>query len=214
MSTMKVTNLKHESSATNNIVLNSDGSVGGELSDALAEKLPYSYGTATPSTTDEGFLWYDENDTPPTPKFWDGAAFQALGGGAVLQVARATRTSSLNIASSSYVDVLNITVTPKKPTSEMYVTATFTVDGFSMSTSDYAQFRIIDGSANQLQGTQRSWFDVNPPGYDYANILGYHVPGSTTAQTYTLQGLRTGSAGYVRLYVGTTVQLVVMEIDS
>jgi len=47
-----------------------------EVSDQLATKLPYSYGTATPSTTTDGFLWYDENDTPPTPKFWDGAAFQ------------------------------------------------------------------------------------------------------------------------------------------
>ena len=51
-------------------------SLAQEVSDQLAAKLPYSYGTATPSTTDDGFLWYDENDTPPTPKFWDGAAFQ------------------------------------------------------------------------------------------------------------------------------------------
>jgi len=51
-------------------------SVAQEVSDQLAEKVPYAYGTATPSTTVDGFVWFDENDTPPTPKFWDGSAFQ------------------------------------------------------------------------------------------------------------------------------------------
>ena len=44
MSTMKVTNLRNESSSVNNIVLNSDGSVGGELGDALAAKADYPTG--------------------------------------------------------------------------------------------------------------------------------------------------------------------------
>jgi hypothetical protein len=42
VSTMKVTNLRNESSSVNNIVLNSDGSVGGELATALASKLDTS----------------------------------------------------------------------------------------------------------------------------------------------------------------------------
>jgi hypothetical protein len=49
-----------------------------DLNDTFAEKIPYAYGTATPTTTVEGFIWYDENSTPPEPKFWDGAAFQAV----------------------------------------------------------------------------------------------------------------------------------------
>jgi hypothetical protein len=53
-----------------------------DLNDTFASKPPFAYGTATPSTTVEGFIWYDENDTPPSPKFWDGSAFQAIGGGA------------------------------------------------------------------------------------------------------------------------------------
>ena len=39
MSTMKVTTLKNEASSVDNIVLNSDGSVGGELATTLASKL-------------------------------------------------------------------------------------------------------------------------------------------------------------------------------
>jgi len=49
-----------------------------DLNDTFESKIPYAYGTATPSTTVDGFVWYDENETPPAPKFWDGAAFQLV----------------------------------------------------------------------------------------------------------------------------------------
>ena len=49
-----------------------------DLNDTFASKPPFAYGTATPSTTVEGFIFYDENDTPPTPKFWDGSVFQPI----------------------------------------------------------------------------------------------------------------------------------------
>jgi hypothetical protein len=49
-----------------------------DLNDTFASKPPFAYGTATPTTTVEGFIWYDENDTPPTAKFWDGSAFQDI----------------------------------------------------------------------------------------------------------------------------------------
>ena len=44
MSTMKVTTLKNEASSVDNIVLNSDGSVGGELGSTLASKLDANAG--------------------------------------------------------------------------------------------------------------------------------------------------------------------------
>lgn len=49
-----------------------------DLNDTFASKLPYSFGTATPSTTDSGFLWYDSNSTPAQPKFWNGSSFISL----------------------------------------------------------------------------------------------------------------------------------------
>jgi hypothetical protein len=49
-----------------------------DLNDTFASKLPYSYGTATPSTTDSGFLWYDSNSTPPVTKYWNGSSFANL----------------------------------------------------------------------------------------------------------------------------------------
>ena len=57
MSTVEAANFKNPSASVDQIVLNTDGSIGGELGDTLAAKLPYSYGTATPTATDDGFLW-------------------------------------------------------------------------------------------------------------------------------------------------------------
>jgi hypothetical protein len=49
-----------------------------DLNDTFASKLPYSFGTATPTTTDSGFLWYDSNSTPAVAKYWDGSSFATL----------------------------------------------------------------------------------------------------------------------------------------
>jgi hypothetical protein len=68
-----------------------------DLNDTFAEKVPFAYGTATPTTTVEGFVWYDENNTPPTPKFWDGSAFQSVGGLSFVSDINATAVGSLNI---------------------------------------------------------------------------------------------------------------------
>ena len=46
MSTMKVTTLKNEASSVDNIVLNSDGSVGGELGSTLASKPAATYASS------------------------------------------------------------------------------------------------------------------------------------------------------------------------
>ena len=52
-----------------------------DLNDTFASKPPFAYGTATPTTTVEGFIWYDEGDTPPTAYFWDGTEFQPFNSG-------------------------------------------------------------------------------------------------------------------------------------
>jgi hypothetical protein len=49
-----------------------------DLNDTFGSKLPYEYGDTEPTTSTDGFLWFDDNDTPPTPKFWDGSAFANL----------------------------------------------------------------------------------------------------------------------------------------
>jgi hypothetical protein len=52
-----------------------------DLTSDLASKPTFTYGTATPTADAEGAIWYDENDTPPTPKYWDGSAWQPFSSG-------------------------------------------------------------------------------------------------------------------------------------
>jgi hypothetical protein len=89
-----------------------------DLNDTFASKLPYSYGTATPSTTDSGFLWYDSNSTPAAPKFWDGSAFKAFPAGLTyLHTETFSSVSSVSISSKLsstydyYLVMWNITCT-------------------------------------------------------------------------------------------------------
>ena len=93
-----------------------------DLNDTFASKPPFAYGTATPSTTVEGFIWYDENDTPPAPKFWDGSAFETFGGGKVLQVVAASTNTGVTTSSATFVDTtLTATITPSSASSKVLV---------------------------------------------------------------------------------------------
>ena len=164
-----------------------------DLNDTFAAKLPYSYGTATPTATDDGFLWYDENDTPPTPKFWDGAAFQALTSGKILQIVRATSSTSTSTTSASYTDAtgMSVTITPQKSTSALLILATFI--GRIVGTNNNAEFRIADNSNNAVSGAEAgrltiSSSDVGAP----LALLGYVTPATTSAVTYKLRLRVTG----------------------
>jgi hypothetical protein len=183
VSTMKVTTLKNEASSVDNIVLNSDGSVGGELGSTLASKLPYSFGTATPSTTDSGFLWYDSNSTPAAPKFWDGAAFQALTSGKILQIVRATDGTNRSTTSTSYVDVsgLSVTITPTK--SDSAVLLVLAVQLNSSASTDGSRVQITDSSNNAINGANEIGLDKNAA-FGFQTGIAYATPATTSAVTY------------------------------
>jgi hypothetical protein len=66
-----------------------------DLNDTFASRVPFAFGTATPTTTTAGFLWYDTNFTPPVGKVWDGSAFVNFSQGAA---------NFSNAASGTYTD--------------------------------------------------------------------------------------------------------------
>jgi hypothetical protein len=51
-----------------------------DLNDTFNSRVPFAYGTATPTTTTEGFIWFDEATDPPTAKVWNGSAFVTFSG--------------------------------------------------------------------------------------------------------------------------------------
>jgi hypothetical protein len=179
-----------------------------ELSSALGSKLPYAFGTATPTTTDSGFLWYDSNSTPAAPKFWTGSAFQALTSGKILQVVRATDSTIRTTTSTSFVDAsISVTITPQKSDSAILLVWNFRVS----TTSNLARCTITDSSDNSISGAEQ-WIGVVAD--QMAQLIGYATPAVATAVTY--KGRFNGNtAATIQLQNNVlTGQLFAMEISA
>jgi len=121
------------------------------LTSGLGSKLPYSFGTATPTTTDSGFLWYDSNSTPAAPKFWDGAAFQELGGGLTL-VASETFTTvsslSINDCFTSDYDNYKILFRTTGVSTNLNISARLRASGSDSTGSVYDVLQVNTGEAS------------------------------------------------------------------
>jgi hypothetical protein len=188
--------------------------VGGAWKSLLASKLPYSFGTATPSTTDSGFLWYDSNSTPAAPKFWDGSAFQALTSGKILQVVRSTDFGTLrSTTSASYVDVpsASVTITPTKSDSAILLICSANVD--SGLTNDAVFFQITDSSDNPISGTEDSALADNAAAANQV-LIGYSTPATTSPVTYKLR-FKAVSSGTARIQSARTpTQFYAIEVSA
>lgn len=197
-----------------------------DLNDTFASKIPFAYGTATPTTTVEGFVFYDENVTPPAPKFWDGAAFQAFGGGKILQIVRATNTTLRSTTSTSYTDItgLSVTITPTKNTSAILLILTSAIDT-SWSTGDNGvAFVIITDSSNVgISGAQDcaviGTFNLSGISGRTNNIyltqVAYATPATTSAVTYKVRA-KVSSANTTLQFTNnfTTGQLFAIEVSA
>jgi hypothetical protein len=195
-----------------------------ELSSALGSKLPFSFGTATPTTTESGFLWYDSTGAPskPTPKFWDGSAFVPLGG-KILQIVRATDTTDRTTTSTSFVDVtgMSVTITPQKSDSAILVLASFAADTFwSTGNEGRGVYQITDNSNNALSGAEATRFGTNGISGTivveaHQIMIGRSTPATTSAVTYKLR-FRSFSANVQTFCLNSqsTGQMYAIEVSA
>ena len=198
-----------------------------DLNDTFASKPPFAYGTATPSTTVEGFIWYDENDTPPAPKFWDGSAFETFGGGKLLQIVRATDTTSRSTTSTSFVDVtgMSVTITPQTLTCRIIIIASGTcrTEWTTESVDQSGHMQMTTSGNVALSGAETSRFGLvrgttNASGvfwFSPFQLFGYIEPASVSAQTYKMR-FKSGSAstGAVISNDQTTGQMYAIEVSA
>jgi hypothetical protein len=186
-------------------------SLAQEVSDQLASKLPYSFGTATPSTTDSGFLWYDSNSTPAATKFWDGSAFVPFGG-KILQIVRATDGTRRSTTSTSPVDTnLSVTITPQSATSAILVISSFLP--VSNNTGSRMVLQITDSSNNALSGAENLWI-ADDATYAMQTCIGYSTPATTSATTYKLR-FEVEPSGTGELYNDfNTAQMYAIEVSA
>jgi len=185
-----------------------------ELSTALASKLPYSYGTATPTTSDDGFLWYDSNSSPAEVKFWDGAAFQTLTSGKILQIVRATDATARSTTSTSFVDAsISVTITPTKSTSALILIWNF--HGDSEGNNRNLQSTITDSSDNSVSGAETNGlFGASSRIVAGQSLIGYVTPATTSAVTYKGR-FREPNGGFVEIRNDLmTGQIYAIEVSA
>ena len=185
-----------------------------DLNDTFASKPPFAYGTATPTTTVEGFIWYDENDTPPEPKFWDGAAFQTFGGGKILQVVTAAKTDTFTLSSATFTDITGLSVTTaalSSTSSRVKITVSLGRVAINSAVAASVGFRLMRdstaiGIGDAAGNRTRSTFLVvavpvaandnySPGGYSFTFV---DSPSTVSATTYKLQmATEPGATGYI-----------------
>jgi hypothetical protein len=184
------------------------------LNDEFGSKLPYSFGTATPSTTESGFLWYDSNSTPAAPKFWTGSAFQAIGGGGkILQVVRATDSTQRSTTSGSFVDAsISVTITPQKSDSAILLIWS----SYQTVNTDLGCMQITDNSNNSIAGAQSAFFGVNAltGTFSFASLFGWSTPATTSAITYKGRFRSSGGDTVLLRNNDTTGQLFAIEVAA
>jgi len=182
-----------------------------DLNDTFAAKLPYSYGTATPTTSEDGFLWYDENDTPPTPKFWDGAAFQALTSGKILQVVETNDDTGVTNSTTTYTDLLTLSITPSNTSSKVLVFASALLVA-TANTNAYSKTQITRG------GTTINEANLVGNGTAASNILLHTLtqldsPGVNTSVQYKLQMAKgSGLTASAETRAGHNYSLTLLEV--
>jgi hypothetical protein len=162
------------------------------LNDEFGSKLPYSFGTATPTTTTSGFLWYDSNSTPAATKFWNGSAFVPFGG-KILQIVRATDSTNRSTTSTSFVDAsLSVTITPQKNDSAIILIGNFLLE-LSASGGAFARGNLIitDSSNNAISGAtggvDRIGIFAGTTNRSRVTLIAYSTPATDLATTYKIR---------------------------
>ena len=120
-----------------------------------------------------------------------------IAGGKVLQIVRATDTTSRTTTSTSFVDVtgMSVTITPQKSTSVILVLSMFRANILDTA-SDLVlgNFQITNSSNTALSGaesmpvgTLRFTVTASPRLWMPICLVGYSAPATTSATTYKLR---------------------------
>jgi hypothetical protein len=148
-----------------------------------------------------------------------------LAGGKILQIVRATDSTTRSTTSTVAVDVtgMSVTITPQKSDSAVIVIGS----GFfqSLNTTDnvsYGVLNMADASNNTLAGSGGVFFGINGFSgsgtrefYSPFQLIGYVTPATTSAVTYKMR-FRTASANATISIVNATTmgQMYAIEVSA
>jgi hypothetical protein len=134
-------------------------------------------------------------------------------GGKVLQVVRATDTTSRSTTSTSYVDTnFNITITPQRSDSAIII-AVFVLLQVAGATQSQSRLAITDNSNVDLAECMTNVGGTNSS--TAQTTWGYSTPGTTSATTYKTR-LKSGSGSITALSANDDItgQLYAIEVAA
>ena len=162
---------------------------------------------AIPSPTDGQFTYLQDTNST---EFYNGAAFEALGG-KILQIVRATDTTNRSTTSTSFVDAsMSVTITPQKNTSAVLLLWQASVETSGGVTT--GEFQITDNSNVAQSGAERA--TLNLVGKGHIVLIGYATPATTSAVTYKVRFLSTTASTLTLLNSANTGQLYAIEVAA
>jgi hypothetical protein len=140
------------------------------LNDEFGSKPTKTFGTAAPGSPTDGDIWYDANDTPASPKFWDGSQFNRISDLVLLGAV------SLSGSSVSLQGVFNSNFTMYR----MVVFGTF-------GSNTFLRFRYLNGATPEI-AADYTWQVISFTGI--TNNSGAVTSGATSALVTGYANLR------------------------
>ena len=195
-----------------------------DLNDTFASKWNAKVSDTAPSAPVEGDAWVDTTGSTTVPKIYTGTAWQAFGGGKILQVIRSTNSTDRTTTSTSFVDVTgsSVSITPQKSDSGIIVITTGAMyTEFSSGANGIGRIIITDSSNNAISGAQSTGFGlVNVTSGGSINflsgftIIGYSTPATTSQVTYKMR-FRCSSSGTTGINnTDSTGQMYAIEVSA
>jgi hypothetical protein len=145
-----------------------------------------------------------------------------LAGGKILQIVRATDSTTRSTTSTSFVDAsISVTITPQKNNSAiLLIYSAFAGSGTTANTDNRINLRITDNSNNVISGAQEAQiglfqFNVAGTHTQMVTLLGYSTPATTNSVTYKAR-FSTGNATVTASIFNalTTGQLYAIEVSA
>lgn len=147
-----------------------------------------------------------------------------LAGGKILQIVRATDSTTRSTTSATFVDVtgMSVTITPQKSDSAVLIVTTFLAGAQNSSTgNNRSVYRITDSSDNAVSGAEvmlvGTTFYTQSSGlfYDPVVMIGRVTPATTSAVTYKLR-FRREDANVTAFAVNgdSTGQMYAIEVSA
>jgi hypothetical protein len=137
--------------------------------------------------------------------------------GKVLQIVRATDTTSRITTSTSFVDVtgMSVTITPTKSTSIILVQGIFMQQSLGAGGLNDIAFQITTSANTALSGAENLFSYTSSNGsLMLSNMIGYSAPATTSAVTYKLRFRGTSGVEARSRNDLTTGQLIATEVSA